>query len=141
MEMENELGRELPREYVDFLKQTGGGEPLFENRLLVKSDPAAGIDICCSVDNFFGNGPDRIGHSNDLDYYGIYLMDEWLISTDYLLVADTESGMHECFVMNYYNSKFKKYSILYLETDFPDEAVKVADSFADFLKILTRDDY
>ena len=60
-------------------------------------------------------------------------MEEWEIPREVLLCADSEDGMHQCFVINYDLTEFPAGSVLYLDTDPDGERVLVADSFDDFL--------
>lgn len=135
-EIEQHLGREIPNDYRNFIMQTGGGIPTLKNTAIKEISLNDGSLVDCHVGNIFGNGTLIRGTSNDLDNEAIFLMDEWEISTNFLLVATSESGMHECFLMNYSHSDFAKYSILYMDTDFPEQQIEVAGSFNEFLEKL-----
>lgn len=135
-EIERNLGRELPSDFAEFIMNTGGGIPSLNNTVLqnIRFDDGSFSD--CHVGKIFGNGVLNRGALIGLDNVAIFLMSEWEISTDFLLVATSESGMHECFLMNYYHPDYAKYSILYMDTDSPEQIVEVADSFDHFLEKL-----
>lgn len=135
-EIEQNLGRELPNDFADFIMSTGGGIPSIKNTVMEKIRLDDGSFSDCHVGNIFGNGTLNRGASNDLDNAAIFLMSEWEISTDFLLVATSANGMHECFLMNYSHPDFAKYSILYMDTDFPEQQIEVAGSFNEFLEKL-----
>ncbi len=132
-EIERGLGRRLPDAYARLLSETGGGSLSMNACYLPEIELPDGDVIEVAVDSIYGNGTTSNNSNVDLLEQAAFLMEEWEIPREVLLCADSEDGMHQCFVINYDLPDFPAGSILYLDTD-PDGAkVLVADSFDDFL--------
>ncbi|WP_158268663.1 SMI1/KNR4 family protein [Corynebacterium yudongzhengii] len=132
-DIERAIGRRLPEDYRALIQETGGGS-LKLSRCVMPGLPGAAEGL--STDNIFGNGKIATGANVDLAEFGVFLMEEWEIPEEVLLFADTEDGMHNCFVINYDLAEFPRGAILHLDTDPGGKLTKVADSVADFLNAL-----
>ncbi len=132
-EIEHGLGRRLPDDYTRLLSQTGGGSLSMNTCYLPEIELPDGDVIDVAVDSIFGNGKTSNNSNVDLLEQAAFLMEEWDIPREVLLCADSEDGMHQCFVINYDLAEFPAGSVLYLDTDPDGERVLVADSFDDFL--------
>lgn len=134
--IERKIKRKLPNDYAEFIKNTGGGIVSPKNCVLEDVYLPSGVELDSNLDQIFGNGTTSNSSSNDLvDYVG-FLTEEWEIPHEVLLIGHTESGMHECFLINYDLANFPQHSVLYLGNESDDGFVLVAESFNDFLSKL-----
>ena len=93
--------------------------------------------LCNStVEDIFGNGTASNGAHVDLIDYATFLMDEWEIPEEVLLLAASEDGMHQCFVINYGLPDFPEGAVLYVDTDPDGIIMPVAESVDAFLSKL-----
>ena len=132
-EIEHGLGRRLPDDYTRLLSQTGGGSLSESTCYLPEIELPDGDVIDVAVNSIYGNGTTSNNSNVDLLEQAAFLMEEWDIPREVLLCADSEDGMHQCFVINYDLPEFPAGSVLYLDTDPDGERVLVADSFDNFL--------
>ncbi|KAB3523273.1 hypothetical protein GC425_01820 [Corynebacterium sp. zg254] len=133
--IEKKIGRKLPKDYRKFIMQTGGGQLSRKNAVLPGIQLAHGEELESEVELILGNGyPDY--YNRDLAEMGTFLTEEWEIPFEVLLIGNFNSGMHECFVINYDLKEFPVHSILYLDNDFPEEFTLIAESFTEFLEML-----
>lgn len=137
--IEQALGKTLPDDYKHLLAQTGGGSLNLKNSFLDGITLASGAELEISVETIFGNGKTTNDSNVDLVEYVMFLMEEWDIPDEVLLLADTEDGMHQCFVINYGLTNFPAGSVLHFDTDPDGEVTQVADSVDDFLAKLGPD--
>ncbi|KGM18702.1 SMI1/KNR4 family protein [Corynebacterium auriscanis] len=137
--IERKIKRKLPDDYAEFVKTTGGGVVSFKNCVLDNVNLPSGMEFDSKLDRIFGNGTTTNGSDNDLVDYAGFLTEEWEIPKGVLLIGCAESGMHECFVINYELREFPPHSVLYLDNESDDGFVLVADSFSDFLSKLRPD--
>lgn len=138
-QIEQALGKNLPDDYKQLLAQTGGGSLDLKNSFLSGITLASGEELEINVETVFGNGKTTNDSTIDLVDYAMFLMEEWDIPNEVLLLADTEDGMHQCFVINYGLTDFPAGSVLHFDTDPGGEMTQVADSVADFLSRLGPD--
>lgn len=138
-QIEQALGKNLPDDYKQLLAQTGGGSLDLKNSFLSGITLASGEELEINVETVFGNGKTTNDSTIDLVDYAMFLMEEWDIPNEVLLLADTEDGMHQCFVINYGLTDFPTGSVLHFDTDPGGEITQVADSVADFLSRLGPD--
>lgn len=134
--IERKIKRKLPDDYAEFVKNTGGGIVSLKNCVLEDVYLPSGVELDSKLDQIFGNGTTTSDSGNDLVDYAGFLTAEWEIPREVLLIGNTESGMHECFVINYDLAKFPQHSVLYLDNESDDGFVLVAESFRDFLSKL-----
>ena len=78
----------------------------------------------------------QLCNSTDLIDYATFLMDEWEIPEEVLLLAASEDGMHQCFVINYGLPDFPEGAVLYVDTDPDGIIMPVAESVDAFLSKL-----
>lgn len=133
--IEKKIGRKLPDDYKKFIKATGGGTLSLKNTTLAGITLPDGEELEINVEQIFGNGHSE-DDDNDLAGYASFLAEEWELPSEVLLIGHTESGMHECFVINYGLVDFPHHSVLYLDSESNEEFVFVADSFSNFLSKL-----
>lgn len=135
-EIERRLKRTLPDDYAEFVKSTGGGILSRKNCAFDGTYLPSGETFNSEVEQIFGNGATSNDSDNDLVTYASFLTDEWELPNEVLLIGHTESGMHECFVINYGLVDFPHHSVLHLDSESNEEFVFVADSFSNFLSKL-----
>ena len=124
------------------MKTTGGGAISFENCVLDNVYLPSGVELDSKLNRIFGNDTTTNDSENDLVDYAGFLTEEWEIPKEVLLIGCAESGMHECFVINYHLQQFPRHSVLYLDNESNDGFILVADSFSDFLsKLRPAPDY
>lgn len=140
-EIEAALGKRLPEDYKQLLQKTGGGTLKPDCSFITGITLASGEELDIGVETIYGNGTTRNGTNIDLVDYVMFLMQEWEIPDEVLLLADTEDGMHQCFVINYGVEGFPVGAILHCDTDPDGQMTLVADSVTDFLEKLGPDPY
>lgn len=138
-EIERALGKILPEDYKTLLAQTGGGSLKPNHSFISGITLPSGEELYIAADTLFGNGKTANGLNIDMIDYGIFLMDEWEIPNEVLLLATTSDGMHQCFVINYGLTDFPAGSVLHFDTDPEGQMTQVADSVDDFLSRLGPD--
>lgn len=140
--MERALGKKLPEDYAKFIKQTGGGTLSLKNCLIEGFTPPDEEDGLLIVDQIFGTAVDAWDEENDLVVQAQDLAEEWEIPAEVLLIGYAESGMHQCFVINYGLSEFAQHAVLYLDNDEPGQYHLIANSFTEFInKLVPSPDY
>lgn len=140
-EIEHGLGRLLPDDYTRLLSQTGGGFLSMNTCYLPEIELPDGDVIDVAVDSIFGNGKTSNNSNVDLLEQAAFLMEEWEIPDEVLLLATTSDGMHQCFVINYRIAEFPLGSVLHFNTDPEGQMTQVADSVDDFLSKLGPNPY
>lgn len=140
--IERKIKRKLPADYAKFVKTTGCGAISFKNCVLDNVYLPSGVELDSKLNRIFGNDTTTNDSENDLVDYAGFLTEEWEIPKEVLLIGCAESGMHECFVINYHLQQFPRHSVLYLDNESNDGFILVADSFSDFLsKLRPAPDY
>lgn len=140
-EFEHALGKTFPNDYKLLLAQTGGGTLSSKNCFLGNIPLPDGGTTDVVAREIFGNGKTRNGLSVDLIDDVSFLIEEWEIPDEVLLIAVGESGMHECFVINYDLPDYPRGAVLYVDTEFDGITVPVADSLDTFLSQLAPHPY
>ncbi|MCF8713152.1 SMI1/KNR4 family protein, partial [Corynebacterium parakroppenstedtii] len=136
LEFESKLGKKLPDDYKMLLSETGGGILNLEKCFLTDISLPDGDTLEVVVEDIFGNGTASNGAHVDLIDYATFLMDEWEIPEEVLLLAASEDGMHQCFVINYGLPDFPEGAVLYVDTDPDGIIMPVAESVDAFLSKL-----
>lgn len=136
LEFESKLGKKLPDDYKMLLSETGGGILNLEKCFLTDISLPDGDTLEVVVEDIFGNGTASNGAHVDLIDYATFLMDEWEIPEEVLLLAASEDGMHQCFVINYGLPDFPEGAVLYVDTDPDGLIMPVAESVDAFLSKL-----
>lgn len=134
-EIEESLGLRLPEGYRELLRQTGGGDLDEKQKYCVPMDSFqdgywAGLGTILGNDRIWSleDSPEHMGE------------DGWGAPSEILVFAYSNSGPNESFGINYGLQEFPFMSIVYVFVDSDNEMVKIADSFEDFMGMLTTYD-
>ncbi|AWT25193.1 hypothetical protein Csp1_03690 [Corynebacterium provencense] len=134
-EIEDSLGVNLPESYRELLQQTGGGYFGESQKWRVpmgfyKNDYSVGLGQILGNDSIdsLEDSPDLMGE------------DGWGAPNELLIFAFSINGPGESFGINYGLEQFSQLSIIYVDIEADNEMVKVADSFEEFMGMLTTDD-
>lgn len=132
-EIEKMLGRELPAGYRELLRQTGGGI-LSEDRDNVPIS-ALGEGFSELVEVVLGNIDGIYDISDSPDFMG---PESWSAPEGLLIFAFSGRGPGASFGINYDIPEFPSMSIIYVVVEAGNEMTKVADSFDEFMGMLTK---
>ncbi|WP_141331829.1 SMI1/KNR4 family protein, partial [Corynebacterium variabile] len=133
-EIEESLGLQLPEGYRELLRQTGGGDFDYSLNLWAPLESYK-KGYWVAIDKILGNhevwsiekSPEDMG------------IDGWGAPGELLIFGFSTSGPNESFGINYGLQEFPLMSIVYVFLDSDNEIVKVADSFEEFMGMLTTD--
>lgn len=130
--IEAKIGRELPRDYRQFIKKTGGGYLGLKN--IVVDGLAQHLDQKASgcIKHIFGTRHER-DDENSLAGHGAFWTEEWGIPNEVLLFGRGNNRREESYVLNYDLKEFPRHAVLYRDVSLPGQFIQVAPSFAEFL--------
>lgn len=130
-EVEAEMGFRLPAAYLEVLRERNGGE-LVDDCFGTEFRSSWGGDYF-QVGLLLGIGPSEVSLLDSK-----YMIDEWQIPVDGLLISSTPSG-HDWVLLDYGDCGPQgEPAVVYVDDGSPDDNVvhRVADTFADFLAAL-----
>lgn len=134
-EIEESLGLRLPEGYRELLRQTGGGVFDESQKWCVPMDfyedeYSVGLGQILGNDSFdsLEDSPDLMGE------------DGWGAPEELLIFAFSGFGPGQSFGINYGLEQFPPLSIIYVFVESDNEMAKVADSFEEFMGMLTTTD-
>ncbi|MGP9724977.1 SMI1/KNR4 family protein [Corynebacterium sp. AOP40-9SA-29] len=136
--IEARLGKRLPAGYRRLIRATGGGELRRAYSFVPGGFAPHTSEDGVVLYRILGNGETTNGEENYLHREAPELIEDWELPKGVLPFAESETDV-DCFVINYRLPDFPRRSILHLDPEVGTEPVKVADSFDDFLAMLTAD--
>ncbi|MEJ6014567.1 SMI1/KNR4 family protein [Corynebacterium sp. H127] len=138
--MEAELGYSFPADYTQMLKETGGGFLAPETTVIEGDFSKFMWGEGLVIDVIYGKGELTSKRSNNLVKEARWHWDEWEVDHRVLPIATTAQGMHDCIAINYALPAMVEGSIVYLNSDHPDEPVLLAPSFKLLMTSLVEDE-
>ena len=141
-EIEQNLKRELPQSFRDFVMETGGGA-VNPERYYIAGDFLPSEPGGVGVFYIYGNGNLSNGRQNDIDSGAaagpICIQKEWEYPLGTVLFALSSAGAHVVYLINYDLPEFPVHSILVANSE--GEIGLLAADFLAFLEMLQEPDF
>lgn len=138
LEIENELGFKLPKDYIEFMRYQNGGTPF--NTCHSTDTPTSWAEDHIAITGIFG-----IHREKDYSLCGElgsqFMIDEWGYPDDCVYFASCPSAGHDMIAFDYSEcGKNGEPCIVHIDQECDYEKTFLAKDFATFIKGLKNDD-